>query len=112
MFMSLKHVFQRLTILEKTLVAIAVVATIAGFFYINKLYTGEGRLSWALLQGAFLWMILLFLMILTETNNKIKEELKEVVKQHIKETQVLQDVSNKQLAELRAMRREFNSRRH
>jgi len=109
--MSLKRVLKRFSMIEKAFIALAIAVTVLGFFYINHLFTGEGKLSWALLQAAFLWFILFFLLILTETNNQIKKELKEVVKQHIKETKVLQESSEKQLIELRAIRRAVEPKR-
>lgn len=97
---QLKHMINRLNFFEKLLLLVGVAVTITGFYYINKLYTGEGHLSWALLQAAFLWLVLLFLIILTDSNESIKEELKEVIKQHINETRILKEISKQQLTEL------------
>ena len=103
--MGLNEMYHRLNFFEKMLFVAGIAVTIFGFFFINKLYTGEGRLSWALLQSAFLWMLLIFLVILTDSNESIKEELKIVVKQHIKETKLLKDISKQQLAELELIRK-------
>ena len=81
-----------------------VMVTILGFFFINRIYTGEGHLSWALLQAAFLWLVLLFLIILTDSNESVKEELKEIIHQHMNETKLLKEISRQQLAELREMK--------
>ncbi|MBI5881380.1 hypothetical protein HZB90_04580 [archaeon] len=61
-------------------------------------------MSWALLQAAFLWLLLLFMIILTDSNESIKEELKEVIQKHIEETKVLKEISKEQLAELKVIK--------
>jgi uncharacterized membrane protein len=100
---ALKRMMGRLNVFEKLLLLIGISVTIIGFYYINKMYTGEGRLSWALLQAAFLWLVLLFMIILTDSNESIKEELKEVIHQHMNETRLLKEISKEQLAELRLL---------
>jgi uncharacterized membrane protein len=100
---ALKHMLDRLNLFEKMLLVVGIAVTIIGFYYINQIYTGEGRLSWALLQAAFLWLVLLFMIILTDSNESIKEELKEVVNQQVQETRLLRDISKEQLAELKIM---------
>ena len=100
---ALKRMTSRLNVFEKLLLIIGIAVTIVGFYYINKMYTGDGRLSWALLQAAFLWLVLLFMIILTDSNESIKEELKEVINQHMTETKLLKDISREQLAELKIL---------
>ena len=96
-----KSMLQRLNFFEKMLLIVGLGVTITGFYYINKIYTGEGHLSWALLQAAFLWLLLLFMIILTDSNESIKEELKEVINKHVEETRLLKKISQEQLAELK-----------
>jgi uncharacterized membrane protein len=99
-----KKMVGRLNFFEKLLLIIGLAVTVVGFYYINKMYTGEGRLSWALLQAAFLWLLLLFMIILTDSNESIKEELKEVVQKHVEETKLLKEISQEQLAELKVIK--------
>jgi len=99
-----KRMMQRLNFFEKMLLLVGISVTIIGFYYINQVYTGEGHLSWALLQAAFMWLLLLFMIINTDSNESIKEELKEVIQKHIEETKVLRDLSKEQLAELKAIK--------
>ncbi|MBW2972334.1 hypothetical protein KY359_04830 [Candidatus Woesearchaeota archaeon] len=101
---AFKRMVKRLNFFEKMLLLVGVVVTIVGFYYINKIYTGEGHLSWALLQAAFLWLLLLFMIILTDSNESIKEELKEVIQQHVQETRLLKQIANEQLAELKVIK--------
>jgi predicted RNase H-like HicB family nuclease len=44
------------------------------------------------------------MIILTDSNESIKEELKEVIQKHIEETKVLRDISREQLAELKVIK--------
>lgn len=97
----INNMLQRLNFFEKMLLIVGLGVTITGFYYINKIYTGEGHLSWALLQAAFLWLLLLFMIILTDSNESIKEELKEVINKHVEETKILKEISKEQLAELK-----------
>ena len=98
---ALTAMMKRLNFFEKMLLVVGLAVTVSGFYYINKLYTGEGHISWALLQAAFLWLLLLFMIILTDSNESIKEELKEVIKEHVKETRILKEISKEQLEELK-----------
>ncbi|HII72358.1 TPA: hypothetical protein HA265_06405 [Candidatus Woesearchaeota archaeon] len=105
------RMFGRTNLFEKILLLVGLAVTIIGFYYINKMYTGEGNLSWALLQAAFLWLLLLFMIILTDSNESIKEELKQVVNEHVKETKLLKDISKEQLAELKVIKASLSGQR-
>jgi uncharacterized membrane protein len=102
---AIGRMIHRLNFFEKMLLIVGLAVTVAGFYYINQLYTGEGHISWALLQAAFLWLLLLFMIILTDSNESIKEELKEVIKEHVKETRLLKEISKEQLAELKLIQK-------
>ncbi len=99
----LRKLTRRLNFFEKILLLVGLAVTMIGFYYINKLYTGEGHLTWAVLQAAFLWLLLLFMIILTDSNESIKEELKEMIGQHVEETKILKKISQEQLAELKIL---------
>lgn len=98
---AIKRMVGKLNFFEKMLLVVGILVSIIGFYYINRMYTGEGHLSWSLLQAAFLWLLLLFMIILTDSNESIKEELKEVIDKHIEETRILKRISNEQLQELK-----------
>ena len=108
---AFKKMMGRLNFFEKMLLLVGISVTIIGFYYINQMYTGEGHLSWALLQAAFMWLLLLFMIINTDSNESIKEELKEVIQKHIEETKVLREISKEQLAELRVIKSALKSRK-
>jgi surface polysaccharide O-acyltransferase-like enzyme len=108
---AFKKMMGRLNFFEKMLLLVGIAVTIIGFYYINQMYTGEGHLSWALLQAAFMWLLLLFMIINTDSNESIKEELKEVIQRHIEETKVLREISKEQLAELRVIKTALKSKK-
>jgi len=108
---ALKRMMGRLNFFEKMLLLVGLAVTVVGFYYINTIYTGEGHMSWALLQAAFLWLLLLFMIILTDSNESIKEELKEVIQKHIEETKVLKEISKEQLAELKLIKTSLAKKR-
>jgi hypothetical protein len=106
-----RKMMARLNFFEKMLLIIGISVTIIGFYYINKIYTGDGHLSWALLQAAFLWLLLLFMIILTDSNESIKEELREVIQKHIEETKILKEISKEQLQELKLIQASLKTKR-
>ncbi len=108
---AIKKMMKRLNVFEKLLLLVGLAVTVVGFYYINRIYTGEGNISWALLQAAFLWLLLLFMIILTDSNESIKEELKEMINKHIEETKLLKDISKEQLAELKVITKVLSQKR-
>lgn len=108
---AIKKMARRLNFFEKLLLLVGLAVTVVGFYYINKMYTGEGNISWALLQAAFLWLLLLFMIILTDSNESIKEELKEMINKQIEETRLLRNISQEQLAELKVIKMALSQKR-
>ena len=100
-----------LNFFEKMLLIVGLAITIVGFYFINKLYVGEGRLSWALLQASFLWLLLIFLVILTDSNETVKEEMVDTMTQHIEETILLKKVVEEQLDEIKGLRKDLKGKK-
>lgn len=107
----IKKMIRSLNFFEKLLLIVGLAITIIGFYFINRLYIGEGRLSWALLQAAFLWLLLIFLVILTDSNETVKEELKDTMMQNIEETILLKKILEEQLEETKGLRRDLKGKR-
>jgi surface polysaccharide O-acyltransferase-like enzyme len=99
-----KKFYRRTNLFEKILFVIGLIIIAVGFYFINKVYTGEGHLSWALLQAIFLWLVLLFLIILTDSNESVKEELREVIKEQSMEVKLLKKIAKEQLEEIKLLR--------
>lgn len=83
--------FQRATFFEKLLLAVGLTVGIFGFWLINTVYLKEPTLSWSFITTVFLWFILIFIIILTDSNESIKEELGVIIKEHIEETKLLRE---------------------
>jgi len=110
-FFLLGKIFKRINNFEKILFLVGLMATFMGFYLINKVYSANQYLSWAFLQAIFLWLMLLFLIILTDSNESIKEELREIINEHIEETRLLRQISNEQLQEIKLLRKDLKKRK-
>lgn len=80
---------RKLNVFEIGLFFTGCAVILVGFYAIHKQYVLDGYLSWNLLQGIFLWLILLVLLILAAILENIKEEGMIVIKEHILETKLL-----------------------
>ena len=81
--------FSEATLFEKLLLVVGIFISIAGFWLINKTYSTEPGINWAFITSVFLWLILIFVVILTDSNESVKEELGTIIKEHIEETKLL-----------------------
>jgi len=91
MFIPFYKGYRKSTIFEKLLLIVGVSVGIIGFWLINKLYQQDLIISWQLLMSVFLWFLLIFIIILTASNEGIKEELSIIIKQHIEETKLIKE---------------------
>lgn len=79
------------TIFEVGLFLAGLAVTIVGFYAIHKQYILDGYLSWGLLQGIFLWLILLVLLILAAIVENVKEELAVIIKELLAEIKLMRN---------------------
>lgn len=91
MFQFVYKRFRIATVFEKLLLLTGIFIGILGFWLINRNYYNQPGLSWQFLTAVFLWLILIFLVILTDSNESIKEELSFIMKEHIEETKLLKE---------------------
>ena len=91
MFKFVYKRFQTSTLFEKLLLIVGVAIGIIGFWFINRIYYNQPGLSWQFLTSIFLWLILIFLVILTDSNESIKEELSVIMKENIEEIRLLRE---------------------
>src|SRR3989338_5198798 len=91
MFKLVYQRFQKSTFFEKLLLVVGITVGIVGFWLINSVYYKEPSLSWAFITSIFLWLLLIFVVILTDSNESIKEELSTIIKEHIDETKLLRE---------------------
>ena len=87
-----KFIFKKVsgaTFFEKLLLGVGFFIGVFGFWVINKIFVNDPNLNWQLLTAVFLWLLLIFVIILTDSNESIKEELSTIIKEHILETKLL-----------------------
>lgn len=91
MFKFVYKRFQAATLFEKMLLVTGIFVGIIGFWFINKVYYNQPGLTWQFLTSVFLWLMLIFLVILTDSNESVKEELSIIIREHITETRLLKE---------------------
>ncbi len=91
MFGAIYKKFIQSNLFQKLLLIIGISVGIIGFWMINKIYINEQMLSWSFIIAVFLWLLLIFMVILTDSSESIKEEVSAVIKEHINETRLLRE---------------------
>lgn len=91
MFKAVYKKFIQATLFEKLLLIVGIFIGIAGFWLINTTYSIEPGINWQFITSVFLWLLLIFVVILTDSNESIKEELGTIIKEHIDETKLLKE---------------------
>ncbi len=81
---------RKTSLFEKILIIICVLVIIIGYFFVYGMVAKKG-LSWDALQTTFLWLILIIMLILAIINENMKEELKIIISNQIKETKLLRE---------------------
>lgn len=91
MFKLSSEGIRKSTLFEKLLLAVGVAIGITGFWLINSIYSQNPVVSWQLVTATFLWLLLVFMVVLTASNEGIKEELGIIIKEHIEETKLVKE---------------------
>jgi surface polysaccharide O-acyltransferase-like enzyme len=91
MFKSVYTNYRKATLFEKLLLVVGVFIGIVGFWLINTIFFAEPGLSWQFITSVFLWILLIFIIVLTDSNESIKEELGTIITEHIEETRILKE---------------------
>ena len=81
---------RKINLFERILLVIGILVIIIGYLFVYGFVAKEG-LSWAALQTTFLWLLLIVMIILAAVNENMKEELKMVVNNQIRELQLLRE---------------------
>ena len=104
---------------EKMLLLIGISVAVVGFYMLNKAFIEHGRVfDLDMLMNVFLWFNLIFLMILCAIAENQREELGIIVQDQAKElrimreeTQLLRQINEEHLEEIKLLREEFGSKR-
>ena len=103
--------YRKSNFFERVVLVIGLLVIILGLIFINKVYLGTALgLNWNVLQTIFLWLVLIVLIVLLATEEDVKEELGIIIREHIEETkilkeetQLLREISQDQLQEIRIL---------
>ena len=91
MFRSIYKKFAQSNLFQKLLLFVGIAIGVIGFWLINKIYINEPVVGWSFITAVFLWLLLIFVVILTDSSESIKEELSAIIKEHINETRLLKE---------------------
>lgn len=86
---------------EKLLLIVGLAVGVIGFYLIDKIYRAEGYLNWFMIVAIFSWLTLIFLIIISDTNEDLKEEFVSIQKQENQYLRDIRDLLQKQYEELR-----------
>jgi|TARA_B100002003_G_scaffold250628_1_gene290739 energy-coupling factor transporter transmembrane protein EcfT len=81
---------RKINLFEKGLLIIGILIIISGYLFVYGFVAKEG-LSWNALQTTFLWLLLIVMIILAAVNENMKEELKVVINNQVKEMKLLRE---------------------
>jgi hypothetical protein len=91
MFKFAFHRLVKATLFEKLLLIVGISIGVIGFWFINRVFYTEPIINWNFLTAVFLWMLLILMVILTDSNESIKEELSIIMKEHMEKTVLLRE---------------------
>lgn len=86
---------------EKLLLIVGLAVGVIGFYLIDKIYRVEGYLNWFMVVAIFSWLTLIFLIIISDTNEDLKEEFVSIQKEENEVLKEIRDLLAKQYEELR-----------
>ncbi len=89
MFNAVYGKLKKATIFEKLLLFAGISIGIFGFWIINITFFNNPAITWSFITAVFMWVLLIFIIILTDSNESIKDELSTIIREHIEETKLL-----------------------
>ena len=92
---------RKANLFEKLLLVVGLAVGVIGFYLIDKIYRVEGYLNWFMVVAIFSWLTLIFLIIISDTNEDLKEEFVQVQKEENEVLKEIRDLLKKQYEELR-----------
>lgn len=81
---------RKINAFEKALLIVGLLVIILGYFFIQRLLLANG-LNVYTLQTIFLWLLVILMVILVTVCENMKEELKLIAENQIRETKLLRD---------------------
>jgi hypothetical protein len=102
---------RKINVFEKMLLPVGVGLTFFGFYLILLAEKVNTDTSWLRLVTVFVWMMLLFVVIMTAATEDMKEELGAIQREHVTEIKLLREMTHEQLQEIKLMRQELKVKR-
>lgn len=106
MFSAVAGKIRKSTFFEKALLIIGFSIGIIGFWLINLTFYQEPGINWPFLTATFMWIMLIFLIILTDSSESVKEELGIIIREHIEETKILGKIMVENKEEIKLLKNE------
>lgn len=99
---------RKITFFEKVLLLVGVVIGLLGFYLINNMYVAGGKImSFDMLSVVFLWIILLFLVVVTAVSENQREESGLISKELHEETKLMKELIKDQVLEMKLLRQDL-----
>ena len=80
---------RKIVAFEVLLLLVGLVVALAGILLLRTLYLEEPGMSWSFFTAVSLWLVLLFVIVMTAVLFDVKEELAVVIKDQLAETRLL-----------------------
>lgn len=98
---------RKINVFEKLLLPVGIGLTFFGFYLIILADKVNTDVAWLRLSTVFIWMMLLFIIIVSATTEDMKEELGLIQKEHVTEIKILRELTHEQLQEIKLLRQEM-----
>lgn len=95
---------RKINVFEKILLPVGIGLTFLGFYLILLADQTNSTVVWMRLSTVFIWLMLLFIVIVSATTEDMKEELALIQKEHVTEIKLLKEITNEQLSEIKMLR--------
>ncbi len=102
---------RKINVFEKMLLPVGIGLTFFGFYLILLAEKINTDIAWMRLITVFVWMMLLFIVIMTAATEDMKEELGSIQREHVTEIRLLKEITHEQLQEIKLLRQEFKVKR-
>ena len=101
---------RKTTFFEKVLLLAGFFMGFLGFFIIDKVFVTSGRvLSYDMIIAVFLWIIMLFLIIISASAENQKEEEMVISYELHEETRLMREFMQQRVGEIKALRKDLGS---
>jgi Ca2+/Na+ antiporter len=105
----LSTIRRKTTFFEKVLLGAGFFMGFLGFHIINQVYISSGRvMSYEMVIAVLLWIIMLFLIIITATSESQKEESQIIASELHDETKLVREFIKEQILEVKQLREDIS----